>query len=49
MTTKYAIIIPDGAADYPQDSFDGKTILQAADIPNTDKISIDGTLLASSL
>ncbi len=42
MTTKYAIIIPDGAADYPLDLFDGKTILQAADIPNTDKISING-------
>lgn len=42
MTTKYAIIIPDGAADYPLDCFDGKTIFQAADIPNTDKISING-------
>ena len=42
MTTKYAIIIPDGAADYPLDLFDGKTILQAAEIPNTDKISING-------
>ena len=42
MTTKYVIIIPDGAADYPLDCYDGKTILQAAEIPNTDKISIDG-------
>lgn len=42
MTTKYVIIIPDGAADYPLDCFDGKTILQAAEIPNTDKISING-------
>ena len=42
MTTKYAIIIPDGAADYPQDCFDGKTILQAAEIPNMDKISVNG-------
>ncbi|HIJ71293.1 MAG TPA: cofactor-independent phosphoglycerate mutase [Planctomycetes bacterium] len=42
MTTKYAIIIPDGAADYPLDCYDGRTILQVADIPNTDKISIEG-------
>jgi len=42
LTTKYVIIIPDGAADYPLDCFDGKTILQVADIPNTDKISING-------
>jgi len=42
LTTKYVIIIPDGAADYPLDCFDGKTILQAAEIPNTDKISING-------
>ena len=42
MTTKYAIIIPDGAADNPLDCFDGKTILEAADIPNIDKISING-------
>jgi len=42
LTTKYVIIIPDGAADYPLDCFDGKTILEVADIPNTDKISIGG-------
>jgi 2,3-bisphosphoglycerate-independent phosphoglycerate mutase len=42
LTTKYVIIIPDGAADYPLDCFDGKTILQVAEIPNTDKISING-------
>ncbi|MHC4721512.1 MAG: cofactor-independent phosphoglycerate mutase [Planctomycetota bacterium] len=42
MTTKYVIIIPDGAADYPLDCYDGKTVLQAAEIPNMDKISIDG-------
>ena len=40
--TKYAIIIPDGAADEPLEQFGGKTILEAADIPNTDKISIQG-------
>jgi 2,3-bisphosphoglycerate-independent phosphoglycerate mutase len=42
LTTKYVIIIPDGAADYPLDCYDGKTILQAAEIPNMDKISING-------
>lgn len=40
--TKYVIIIPDGAADEPLDIFDGKTPLQAADIPNMDRISIEG-------
>lgn len=39
---KYAIIIPDGAADEPLEQFDNKTILEAADIPNMDKISKEG-------
>ena len=30
---KYAIIIPDGCADEPQEALDGKTPLQAADVP----------------
>ena len=42
MTTKYVIIVPDGAADEPQDQFDGKTVLEAADTPNMDKISTLG-------
>ena len=42
MTTKYAIIVPDGAADEPQDQFDGKTVLEAAATPNMDKISTLG-------
>lgn len=42
MTTKYAIIIPDGAADEPLEVFDGQTVFQAAEIPNIDKISIQG-------
>ncbi len=42
MTTKYAIIVPDGAADEPQEQFDGKTVLEAADTPNMDKISTIG-------
>jgi 2,3-bisphosphoglycerate-independent phosphoglycerate mutase len=37
--TKYAIIIPDGAADEPLDVFDGKTPLEAAETPNMDEIS----------
>ncbi len=39
---KYVIIIPDGAADEPIAEFEGKTILEAADIPNTDRISREG-------
>lgn len=37
--TKYAIIIPDGAADEPLDEFDGKTVLEAAETPNMDEVS----------
>ena len=40
--TKYAVIIPDGAADEPIGQFGGKTALEAADTPNIDKISIMG-------
>ena len=40
--TKYAIIVPDGAADEPLEQFDNKTVLQAAEIPNMDKISTQG-------
>ncbi len=40
--TKYVIIIPDGAADEPIEQFGGKTVLEAADIPNIDKISATG-------
>ena len=39
MTTKYAIIIPDGAADEPLEQFDDKTPLEAAQTPNIDSIS----------
>lgn len=42
MTAKYAIIVPDGAADRPLDCFGGKTIFEAAAIPNIDAISIEG-------
>lgn len=39
MTTKYAIIIPDGAADEPLEQFDEKTPIEAARTPNMDRIS----------
>ena len=42
MTTKYAIIVPDGAADEPLEQFDGKTAIEAAQTPNMDKISTVG-------
>jgi len=36
---KYAIVIPDGCADEPQDSLGGKTPLQAAHKPNMDRLA----------
>jgi 2,3-bisphosphoglycerate-independent phosphoglycerate mutase len=39
---KYAIVIPDGCADEPQDSLGGKTPLQAANLPNMDRIAQQG-------
>jgi len=44
LTTKYAIIVPDGAADEPLEQLGGKTVLQAAETPNMDKISTQGRL-----
>jgi 2,3-bisphosphoglycerate-independent phosphoglycerate mutase len=44
MTTKYVIIIPDGAADNPIEQLGNKTPLEAANIPNMDKISQTGRL-----
>src|SRR6202790_580666 len=44
MPTKYAIVIPDGAADEPQDSLGGKTPLQAARTPNMDLIARTGVV-----
>ncbi len=41
---KYAIIIPDGVADQPIAQLDGKTILQAAELPNIDGIAADGRI-----
>ena len=42
MSAKYVIIIPDGAADEPIAELGYKTILQAAEIPNIDKIARSG-------
>ncbi|MFW6169653.1 MAG: cofactor-independent phosphoglycerate mutase [Planctomycetota bacterium] len=39
---KYAIIIPDGCADEPQESLGGKTPLQAAHVPAMDAIAASG-------
>jgi len=41
---KYVIIVPDGAADEPIEQFGGKTVFEAAEIPNIDKISQTGKL-----
>lgn len=42
MTTKYAIIVPDGAADEPLEQFGNRTVIEAARTPNMDKISTQG-------
>ncbi|NLS92747.1 MAG: cofactor-independent phosphoglycerate mutase [Planctomycetaceae bacterium] len=39
---KYAIIIPDGCADEPQETLGGKTHLQAANIPAMDAVAAEG-------
>jgi 2,3-bisphosphoglycerate-independent phosphoglycerate mutase len=41
---KYAIVIPDGAADEPVDVLGGKTPLQAARKPEMDRIAREGVL-----
>src|SRR5438874_763232 len=41
---KYAIVIPDGCADEPQESLGGKTPLQAAHLPNMDRIARAGVV-----
>jgi 2,3-bisphosphoglycerate-independent phosphoglycerate mutase len=44
MSTKFAIVIPDGAADEAQESLGGRTPLEAARIPEMDRIARDGVL-----
>src|SRR5215208_2039874 len=39
---KYAIIIPDGAADEPLKELGGKTPLEAAATPNMDRVATEG-------
>jgi len=39
---KYALVIPDGAADLPLDELDGRTPLEAADLPNMDRVAATG-------
>jgi 2,3-bisphosphoglycerate-independent phosphoglycerate mutase len=41
---KYAIIIPDGCADEPQEALGGKTPLQAAFTPNMDRLARVGVV-----
>jgi 2,3-bisphosphoglycerate-independent phosphoglycerate mutase len=41
---KYAIVIPDGCADEPQEALGGKTPLQAAHKPNMDRIAQMGVV-----
>src|SRR5437764_9509643 len=39
---KYAILLPDGAADEPLKGLGGKTPIEAADTPNMDRIAMEG-------
>jgi len=48
MQMKYAIIIPDGCADEPQEALDGKTPLQAAELPAMDAVAAAGVVGRSS-
>ena len=41
---KHAIIIPDGAADEPQEALGGKTPLEAATTPNMDAVVAEGVI-----
>jgi 2,3-bisphosphoglycerate-independent phosphoglycerate mutase len=41
---KYAIVIPDGAADEPQEALGGKTPIEAAHTPNMDLIATMGVV-----
>lgn len=41
---KYALVIPDGVADEPQEILDGKTPLQAANIPHMDAVARAGVV-----
>ncbi len=45
---KYAIVIPDGCADEPVESLGGKTPLQAAKLPNMDRVVRMGLVARSN-
>jgi 2,3-bisphosphoglycerate-independent phosphoglycerate mutase len=45
---KYAIVIPDGCADEPQEALGGRTPLQAAQVPNMDAIAAAGVVGAAN-
>lgn len=45
---KYAIVIPDGASDEPQDALGGRTPLEAARTPAMDRLAREGVLGLSS-
>ncbi|MEN6458344.1 MAG: cofactor-independent phosphoglycerate mutase [Thermoguttaceae bacterium] len=45
---KYALIIPDGCADEPQESLGGRTPLQAANVPAMDAIAKAGVVGAAN-
>ncbi len=42
MNAKYVIIVPDGAADMPIETLDGRTIFEAAEKPNLDALTMHG-------
>ena len=39
---KYAIVIPDGAGDLPQESLQGRTPFELADCPTFDRVATEG-------
>ena len=41
---KYAILVPDGMADYPQESLGNRTPLEVAHTPNMDAVASAGIL-----
>ena len=44
MKTKYIVIVPDGASDYPIESLGGKTPLEVANMPFINSLAQEGTL-----
>jgi 2,3-bisphosphoglycerate-independent phosphoglycerate mutase len=44
---KYAIVIPDGAADEPQDSLGGQTPIEAARTPHMDRVAAMGVVASA--